>query len=135
MNGADHLLAVVDVDVTEQRKAQQTHRLLPVDEQNHARFPFTLNNGDQPLPRRFQQTLFDNRLKCRKHEKQPENIHSHSPFSSTTTRLPGPLETVFVRLAWPAPPPKQPPQPHSPNNSAPPYDPPRCRRKSRVSTC
>src|ERR1700736_5207627 len=98
MNGADHLLAVVDVDVTEQRKAQQTHRLLPVDEQDHAGFPFSLNKGAPELPRRFQQPLVYNRLKCRKHEKKPENIHSHSPSSSTTPRLPRPLATVFVRL-------------------------------------
>src|ERR1700675_3255526 len=117
MNGVNYFLAVVDVDVTKQRKAQQTHRLLPVYEQNHARFPFTLNKGDQPLPRCFQQRLFDHRLKCRKHEKQPENIHFLSPPRSARSRLPRPLETVFVRLCWPSPPHKQPAQQHSSHKS------------------
>src|ERR1700732_782149 len=117
MNGVNYFLAVVDVDVTKQRKAQQTHRLLPVDEQNHARFPFTLNKGDQPLPRRFQQPLFHDRLKRRQHEKQPENVHLDSPSSSARPWLPRPLETVFVRLCSPTPPHEQPAQQHPAHKS------------------
>jgi hypothetical protein len=41
LNGTDNFLAVVDINIAYQRKSQQTHRLLPINEQNDARVSFT----------------------------------------------------------------------------------------------
>src|ERR1700682_3594284 len=72
VNGAQNFLAIVDVDVAEQRETQQTHRLLSMHEQDDTRLPLPLDNGDEPFARCFQQTLRDDWLQSREHEKQPE---------------------------------------------------------------
>src|SRR6266478_2373650 len=118
MNRADHVFAVVDVDVAEDRKAEQAHRFLPVHQHHDARFTLALDQGDQSLPRGFKQLLFDDRLKSREHEKQPENIHFHSPIFSTRTRLPRPFERVFIWLRWTTSSRKKPAEKHPADKSA-----------------
>ena len=49
MNGAQDLFAVVDVDVTEYRKTEQTHRFLPVHQKNKPRFSLAFDQGDHAL--------------------------------------------------------------------------------------
>jgi hypothetical protein len=60
-----YFLAVVNVDVTKHGKPEKTHRFLAMHEQHQARFSLALNQADQPLARRFQQPLFDDRLERR----------------------------------------------------------------------
>ena len=43
MNGAQNLFAVVNVNVTEYREAQQAHRFLSVHQKDEARFSFALD--------------------------------------------------------------------------------------------
>src|SRR5436190_665909 len=117
VNGSKYLFAIVDVNVTEYRKAEQAHRLLPVHEKNEARFSFALDQSDHALAGCFEQFLFDDRLKGREHEKQPNNIHSDS-FRLTSSLLPSPFEPVFIRLQLPASTRKQATQEHSTYESA-----------------
>ena len=72
MNGAQNFLAIVDVDVTEDRETQKTHGFLSVHEKDDTRLAFSLDNGDEPFARCFQQTLCDDGLQSRQHEKQPK---------------------------------------------------------------
>ena len=43
MNCAEYFFTIVNVDVAEHWKPEQAHRLLPMHEQNDARFPFALD--------------------------------------------------------------------------------------------
>jgi len=69
LHGAHHRLGIVDVDVPHDREAEKIHRLLPVHEQDDARLSFELNDSDEPFAGRFEQSLSNDRLEGRKHEK------------------------------------------------------------------
>src|SRR5207253_6838463 len=43
MNRTNQVFAIVDIDVTEDRKPEETHRFLAMNKQNHARFPVALD--------------------------------------------------------------------------------------------
>ena len=49
VDGAQHFLRVVHVDIAKYRKAEEAHRLLPVHQQDDAGVPLALDLGDEPL--------------------------------------------------------------------------------------
>ena len=57
LDGAQHLLGVVDVDVAHEREAEQPHGLLPVHQQDHPRVPLPLELRDLARAHRFEHPL------------------------------------------------------------------------------
>ena len=86
VDGPDHLLGVVDVDVAEKGKPQKAHGLLPVHEEDHPRAPQLLDLGDQPLTGVLQHPLLEHRLERRQHKEDPEKVedgHLSPPLSAS----------------------------------------------------
>ena len=98
VDGAEHLLRVVDVDVAEDGEAQQAHRLLTVDQQDDPRAALPLDLRDQPLARGVEVALLDDRLQRRDDEEQPEDVeHAHLSFGLH----PRAFDAVLIRLQAP----------------------------------
>jgi hypothetical protein len=57
VNGAEDLLGVIDIDIANKRETQESHRLLPVYEQNYPRIPLTLQLRDLAGTHDFQHAL------------------------------------------------------------------------------
>jgi hypothetical protein len=47
-----------------------------MNKQDDARFPLAFDPGDEPLTRRFQESLLDHRLQSGKDKKPPKNVAS-----------------------------------------------------------
>src|SRR5260221_11072779 len=80
MDGAQDFFGIIHIDVAKNWKTQKTHALLAVHEKNDPGVSLALEPRDEPLPRRLQKTLLENRLKRREHKKHPNDIarcHSH----------------------------------------------------------
>jgi len=65
---------VVDVDIAHDRKPEEFHRFLTVHEQNDAGVPVALQLRDLAHSHGVEQALADDRLKRRKHEKDPKDV-------------------------------------------------------------
>ena len=75
LDGTDDFLGVIDIDIAKDRKPQKAHRFLTMDEHDHPGLAFPLDASDHPLPGRLDHFLAEHRLKSRKHEKNPEDVH------------------------------------------------------------
>jgi hypothetical protein len=62
MDGTQHLLGVGRVDVTQQRKSGQAHRLLTVHDDDDPGTALALDLGDHAGPHRLEQSLLEHRL-------------------------------------------------------------------------
>ena len=88
VDGPQHLLGVVDVDIAHDRKPEEFHRLLTVHEQNDAGVPVALQLRDLAHSHRIEQALADHRLKRRQHEKDPKDVeHAHEILHVMIIRL------------------------------------------------
>lgn len=65
LDGAQHLLGVVHVDVAHDGKSQEPHRLLTVYEQDHTGVPLALQLPYLPHPHRLEHALPQQRLQRR----------------------------------------------------------------------
>src|SRR2546430_6539295 len=105
--GADDVLGIVDVDVPHERKPEQAHGFLPVDEQDHARLALPLEARQQALARGLEKPLLDHRLQGRENEEEPEDlpeVHAGSlggPGRFTAgSPMPPRYRTRPARSAW-----------------------------------
>jgi hypothetical protein len=69
---AQDVLGIVDIDVTDDGKAEQAHRLLAMDHSYYTGVSFSLEAQDSALASRFEHVLLHNRLECGYYEKKPE---------------------------------------------------------------
>ena len=88
LDGAQNILRVVDVDIAGQGKTEESHRLLPVDEQNDPRISLPLQLRDLPRAHGVEHLLTQDGLQRGKDEEKPEKIRdmhdlllSHAHFA------------------------------------------------------
>jgi len=72
VNRPDDLLRVIDIDVSEDGKTQETHGFLSVNENNNSGTSFLLKRGDKSLPHGHKQWFLHERLYGGKDEEKPE---------------------------------------------------------------
>jgi hypothetical protein len=88
LDRAQHLFRVIHIDITHDRKSQELHRLLTVDEQDDPRVPLSLELRDLPHAHGVQHALPDDRLQRRQHEKDPKDVeHRHEILLVMIIRL------------------------------------------------
>src|SRR5580704_9732386 len=71
-NSTQDLFGIVNVDVADNRKPQETHGLLAMDHRDHARVPLSFKARESAAARGFQHVLLYNGLQRGHHEKKPE---------------------------------------------------------------
>jgi hypothetical protein len=73
-DGPQHLLGVIDVDVTQQRKPQELHGLLPVDERDDPGIALFLELANQGEPAIFHHPLLNHGQQGNDDDEYPEQV-------------------------------------------------------------
>src|SRR2546429_6222805 len=77
-------------DVAHERKAEDAHRLLPVDERDHAAPAPLLELDEEPQPSHLQELLLQDRLERCDHEEDPQDVaEAHRHRSAAPARNAG----------------------------------------------